>query len=425
MLANTQTDVDRRRRIFTCLLPVLLASSANSNSANAADYVIHISVDGLNSSVLQAVIDAGEAPNFKRFEDEGAWTSNARADYTFTTTLPDHTTIITGRPVLEPEGMPGAPFHHWTSNTVPRRGMTLHQNGYIASVFDVVHDAGRSTAMFASKDKFVIFDQSYDETHGAPHAHGRDKIDFFFVQDDGPPQYSQTMNERFISEMGARHFNYVFVHYRDPDSIGHVLGWDSNTYRFAIKSVDGYLAQVFHLVDNDPQLEGKTAIILTSDHGGTRFGHSNPQLRANFTVPVMVWGAESSPAICTRSMPTPAAIRARSARITPSNHNRSATAIPATWRCRCSASVRFQLRSSTRSRICVSHCRAITTWTGQSTPTTRFCGGRPRDPQPICAPMAITTAASTRPITMCGEPILGKLRSGCASIARPRQIGSS
>ncbi len=43
----------------------------------------------------------GEAPNFKRFEDEGAWTINARADYSFTNTLPNHTTILTGRPVLE------------------------------------------------------------------------------------------------------------------------------------------------------------------------------------------------------------------------------------------------------------------------------------------------------------------------------------
>lgn len=268
-----------------------VAAAISGAAAVGAEFVVHISVDGLNSSVLQSLIDRGEAPNFKRFENEGAWTINARADYTFTTTLPGHTTIITGRPVLEPEGMPGAPFHHWTSNTVPRRGMTLHQNGYIPSVFDVVHDAGRSTAMFASKDKFVLYDQSYDDTHGAPHKYGRDKIDRFFVQDDGPLQYSQTMNERFIVEMGARRFNYVFVHYRDPDSIGHVLGWHSSTYREAVRNVDVYLSLIFRLVETDQKLAGKTAIILTSDHGGTRFGHSNPKLPTNFTVPVLAWGA--------------------------------------------------------------------------------------------------------------------------------------
>ena len=41
---------------------------------SAAGHVIHISVDGLRSSYLQAVIDLGGAPNLKRFQDEGAWT---------------------------------------------------------------------------------------------------------------------------------------------------------------------------------------------------------------------------------------------------------------------------------------------------------------------------------------------------------------
>jgi Type I phosphodiesterase / nucleotide pyrophosphatase len=279
----------RKRLVF--LVAGSVAATIGGAASIGAEFVIHISVDGLNSTVLQSLVDAGQAPNFQRFEDEGAWTVNARADHTFTTTLPGHTTIITGRPVLEPEGMPGAPFHHWTSNTVPRPGMTLHQNGYIPSVFDVVHDAGRSTAMFASKDKFVLYDQSYDGSAGAPHKYGRDKIDTFFAHDDGPPQYSQTMNERFIAEMGSRHFNYVFVHYRDPDSVGHVLGWHSSTYREAVRNVDDYIRLVFRLVESDPKLVGKTVIILTSDHGGTRFGHSNPRLRTNFTVPVLVWGA--------------------------------------------------------------------------------------------------------------------------------------
>jgi len=269
-----------------CLLIALCALRTD-----AAEYVVHISVDGLNSRVLQSLIDAGEAPNFKRFEDEGAWTINARADYSFTNTLPNHTTILTGRPVLEPVGLPNAPFHNWTSNTIPRRGMTLHQRGYIPSVFDVVHDAGRSTALFSSKDKFVLFDQSYDQTSGAANEHGRDKIDMFFTEDDGPPKFSQTMNERFIAEMGARHFNYAFVHYRDADSVGHVLRWDSPMYRWAVRSVDGFIAGVFRLVETDPTLKGKTAIVLTSDHGGSAFGHVNPTLKENFTVPVFAWGA--------------------------------------------------------------------------------------------------------------------------------------
>jgi hypothetical protein len=308
MFARPIARLSRRALALLVGLAAIAAfGSLNRAVLEAAEYVIHISVDGLNSGVLQSLIDAGQAPNFKRFEDEGAWTINARADYSFTNTLPNHTTILTGRPVLEPIGLPNAPFHNWTSNTIPRRGMTLHQHGYIPSVFDVVHDAGLSTALFSSKDKFVLFDQSYDHTSGAlprkvfspkvPDAglgetrlRGRDKIDTFFTEDDGPPKFSQTMNDRFIAEMGAHHFNYAFVHYRDADSVGHVLRWDSSTYRWAVRNIDGFLAGVFRLVGTDPKLKGKTVIVLTSDHGGSAFGHVNPQLKENFTVPVFTWG---------------------------------------------------------------------------------------------------------------------------------------
>src|SRR5690242_2689289 len=153
-----------RVRFFRCrsvarILLIVLGLFA-SKGAPAAEYVIAIRVDGLNAGVMQSLVDAGEAPSFKRFEDEGAWTTNARADYSFTNTLPNHTTILTGRPVLATVGMPNAPFHGWTSNVIPLRSMTLHQHGYIPSVFDVVHDAGKSTALFSSKDKFVLFKQS-------------------------------------------------------------------------------------------------------------------------------------------------------------------------------------------------------------------------------------------------------------------------
>jgi hypothetical protein len=290
MLTNSPIGALVFRTIFA-LTAVCSVTPRFAVGAGVAKYVIHISVDGLNSGVLQSLIDDGKAPNFKRFEDEGAWTINARADYSFTNTLPNHVTILTGRPVLEPVGLPNSPFHAWTSNTIPRRGMTLHQHGYIPSVFDVVHDSGRSTALFSSKDKLVLFDQSYDQTNGAPSEHGRDKIDTFYIENDGPPKFSQTMNERFIAEMGAHHFNYAFVHYRDADSVGHVLRWDSAMYRWAIQNIDGFLAGVFHLAETDPMLKGKTAIVLTSDHGGSAFGHVNPQLKENFTVPVLIWGA--------------------------------------------------------------------------------------------------------------------------------------
>jgi hypothetical protein len=294
-----------------------------ARAARAAEHVIHISVDGLHPGHLARVIEAGDAPTFKRLMEEGAWTANARTDYTHTVTLPNHTCMITGRPVLQPEGAGAAPFHGYTSNNLPRRGVTLHnfrfqprgrgrrggtsqeggsggageQRGegprseYVASTFDVVHDAGRSTAMYASKDKFIIYDQTYDEAAGAEHDRGRDKIDVYFFGDDPGPAYSRGMHERFLAEMAARRFHYAFVHYRDTDTVGHAERWGSGAYHQAIKTVDGYLADVLKLVETDEALRGRTAIVLSTDHGGVDFDHQDAASPEDYTIPVFVWGA--------------------------------------------------------------------------------------------------------------------------------------
>lgn len=264
---------------------------AIDTAALAAEHVVHISVDGLNASLLKSLIDAGSAPNFKRFQDEGASTLNARTDYTHTITLPNHTSMLTGRPVSQPAGMPNTVHHGYTSNSTPSTTATLHNAGnrnagYIASTFDVAHDAGLSTALYASKHKFVIYDQSYNATAGAEHANGRDKIDTFFAPED-----SSVMQTQMLAGLEANDFNYTFVHYADTDDAGHGIGWGTTAWRQAAMKIDTYLGQLFNLVETDPQLAHTTSIILSSDHGGSGTGHSTATNASNYTIPFFVWGA--------------------------------------------------------------------------------------------------------------------------------------
>jgi hypothetical protein len=260
--------------------------------ALAAEHVIHISVDGLHPGHLQTAINAGNAPNFKRFQDEGAWTNNARTDYSHTNTLPNHTSMITGRPVTKPDAIMLNTVHHgYTDNGNPLSTWTLHNQGnlnvpYKASTFDVAHDAGLSTGLYASKNKFVIYEQSYNATTGADHPNGRDKIDTFFG-----PESTPMMPARLLTDLAADHFNYTFLHYADTDDAGHGSGWGSPTWFNALATIDGYLGDVFELIEEDPVLAGRTAIVLSADHGGTGTGHSTATNPANYTIPFFVWGA--------------------------------------------------------------------------------------------------------------------------------------
>ena len=102
-----------------------------------AEYVIMISCEGRRPDAVE-VLGPKWAPNFYRLINEGAHTHNARTDFDYTITLPNHTCMLTGRGVVGEKG------HAWTENNTPKIGQMLHRNkkAYVASAFDVAHDNG-------------------------------------------------------------------------------------------------------------------------------------------------------------------------------------------------------------------------------------------------------------------------------------------
>lgn len=268
------------------------ALAATAAAAGRAQYVIHISVDGLGGSYLQALTDKHEVPNFQRLQSEGAWTNNARTDFNFTITLPNHTSMVTSRPVLDKAASPTAILgHQWLINGDPGE-KTLHSNrhDYVASTFDVAHDNGLRTGLFASKSKFAVYDQSYDERNGAPDTtgddNGRDKIDVY-VKDGS----TATLTDRLLAEMKADPIHYSFVHYGAPDLAGHSKTWGSPEYNEAVKSVDASLGKLLQLLEADERFQGKTAIVLSADHGGTGLNHAFNTNPLNYSIPFYAWGA--------------------------------------------------------------------------------------------------------------------------------------
>jgi predicted AlkP superfamily pyrophosphatase or phosphodiesterase len=294
LMAFARGECMSRVPIVSWIVLVWLACAPVAAAADAT-HVIHISVDGLASGILQSLIDEGQLPNFKRIQSEGAWTNNARTDFDFTITLPNHTSMVTSRPVRDKAASPAAIVgHQWTVNSDPGE-RTLHTNrhDYVASTFDVAHDNGLRTGVFAGKSKFVVYDQSYDERNGAPDTtgedNGRDKIDVYLRAG------AHEATDRLIEEMKADPFHYTFLHYAEPDSAGHAKKWGSPEYHAAVKKVDECLGKLLALIDGDDRLRGKTAIIISADHGGTGFSHGFNTNPANYVIPFYVWGAGVKP----------------------------------------------------------------------------------------------------------------------------------
>ncbi len=257
--------VDRRIVTILAAPAAMLGLTAATFAANI-EHTIFISVDGLRPDAVTSQ-SAEDLPNFHRLRSEAAFTDNARTDYDYTSTLPNHVTMFTGRPVM------GAAGHDWTSNSPGPAEQTLHthKGSYVSSVFDVVRDAGLRAGIFTGKVSLSLFDQSYELD--AFHHSGSDA----------------NVTNTFVNAMQNDPLSYAVLHFHGPDSAGHNHGWMSEQYHASVRTVDGYLQQVFDLVENDPQLKGRTAIILTSDHGGEGTAHWNAALPSIYTIPLYVW----------------------------------------------------------------------------------------------------------------------------------------
>lgn len=279
--------------------PPAAAPPASAGKEPTFRHVLVISVDGLRPDAIDGPED-GPLPGFRRILS-GPHTLQARADADLTITLPNHVSMVTGRPVGGPNG------HGWTENgdpPAPQHGGTLHKRkgAYVSSMFDVAHDHGAATAVIATKSKFGLFAQSYDADDGAKDAtgadDGRNKVDCFAC----------AVSSRLARELAVtwlrsqRSRSLALLHFGAPDGAGHSTGWDmaaGSPYRAAVAEVDAELDALLRSIDEDPSLRGTVAIVLTADHGGgvPFITHTEARAPENFVIPFAVWlGRDMPPA---------------------------------------------------------------------------------------------------------------------------------
>lgn len=231
-------------------------------------HVVLISIDGLNPNL----ITTQRTPALVRLRRNGASTLNARTEYEKTVTLPNHTGMVTGRRVNR-----SARGHGVTWNDARRSPSTVQEAAGrpVGSVFSVLRGNGRSAAIFASKEKFRIFQRSW----GAG-------MDRFTLRTNNHDLMSLALRDVMTQRRP-----FTFIHLSGPDLAGHTRGWNSTAYRAAVHQADAQVGRLLRMLDSRPALKQNTTVILTADHGGRGNNHADRTVRANYKVPFFVWGA--------------------------------------------------------------------------------------------------------------------------------------
>lgn len=250
--------------------------------------VVAISIDGLNPDAI-ATLGRSGVPNLSRLMHEGAATLNARTAYERTITLPNHTGMMTGRRI-DGAGGTSVTFNNDNGSTLAE----VH-GSYVPGMFDIAHDRGVKTALFAEKDKFAFLLRSWDDTHGAGDVTGADdgrgKLDLDAIE---PASTLAGKVTKSVTQQDAR---LVFWHIAAPDAAGHATGWLSPVYLAAVRGADDQVGQLLEALDADPELEARTTILLTADHGGVKGArsHSDVTALADYRIPFIAWGRDVAP----------------------------------------------------------------------------------------------------------------------------------
>jgi hypothetical protein len=266
------------RRLLVCLVTLPLLASA---PASAFPYppagttaegprvrVLAISVDALNPSALTRLGHAG-LPHLWRLVDEGAATLNARTQYEQTATLPNHTSMVTGRRIARRAGGHGVTWNDDRPHATVQRAA----GEPVGSVFGQVHAAGGSSALFSTKTKFRTFTRSW------PAAIDRTVIE---VSKDA------ALVRGAGADLVAHHRALTFVHLGVADAAGHRHGFMSPAYLRAVRRADVLVGRLLatlrtHHLDD-------VVVVLTADHGGVGRSHYDVDQLGDYRIPFAVWG---------------------------------------------------------------------------------------------------------------------------------------
>ena len=230
--------------------------------------VLAISVDGLNVDAIRQLGPDG-APTFHRLLDQGAGTLNARTEYEQTVTLPNHTSMLTGRRITARRGGHGVTWDDDRPGTTVQRAA-----GHpVSSVFREVHAAGGDTALYSTKQKFALYKRSWQTRDR--HLRGQARTSGGWWRSPGPtcatvPRRSRSSTSRSPTAPGTR--TAASRRSTSPPSGAPTPSWARCCA---------------------PSPAPRCGRGLTADHGfgvGVR-SHSARTDPDNYTIPFLVWGA--------------------------------------------------------------------------------------------------------------------------------------
>lgn len=237
-------------------------SDAAKQETRPVESVILITADGFSADVMRA--HPGAFPRLEALAARGISTLEARS------VLPS-SSAINWATLLMGAGPEMHGFTDWGSRTPEAEPVATNEYGLFPGIFGEI----RRQMPRAVTGAFYSWDG----------------IGYLYEQPAATMNFHSEGDDRLLAQEACRFLteqrpDFAFICFAQPDGAGHTFGWESDEYLAMCRTIDSLAGAVVECIDRtfDPE---RTAVIFTSDHGGTGLGHGGKTMH-EMQVPYML-----------------------------------------------------------------------------------------------------------------------------------------
>ncbi|MCX6906922.1 MAG: ectonucleotide pyrophosphatase/phosphodiesterase [Verrucomicrobia bacterium] len=228
--------------LFLAASPLFGQQTAQRSAAPSDKHVVVVSMDGMRPDVLLRA----KIPNIRDLAQRGSFTFWAEST-DLAITLPTHVSMLTGV----------TPAKHkvlWNDDRDVEPSMLA-----VPTLFDLAKKAGYSNAMVVGKRKLAIMAKP-------------GMVDWLNSPEKKIKPDAVTVATAAAQILRQHRPSVMFVHFPDPDAVGHAVGWGSPAQVAIADKADQGVGIIVAAL-REARLSEKTLLIVTADHGGSGRSH--------------------------------------------------------------------------------------------------------------------------------------------------------
>lgn len=242
----------KTQQTLIALLAMLFITVSSFSQSKKVKHVVLIGCDGFGAYALPEA----DMPNLKRLMKEGAWSLKARSVLPSSSAVNWASMVMGAGPTLHG-------YTEWNSAVPEIPSVYTNQFGLFPAVFSLLKEQ-RPSAISALVYNWDGIGPLVEKEATTIRVHvDKAKTDF----------YADTA-AAIIKEQKPV---LTFVHFDEPDHVGHSIGHRTPAYYNEMKNVDARIGKVVQAV-RDAGIADETVIIVTADHRGKDKGHGGKSL---------------------------------------------------------------------------------------------------------------------------------------------------